>query len=85
MYKNYHVSCTVICKIYDFEHVMHAHMQFVYVWHIEIVFNSSKKALHCGILIFWLGGKICIVKIEKWIIFPKSWNVNSNPDVYILS
>ena len=31
------------------------------------------------IIIFWLGGKICIVKIERWFIFPESRYVNSNP------
>ena len=31
-------------------------------------------------MIFWLGGESCIVKNEKWIVFPESRYVNSNPE-----
>ena len=34
-----------------------------------------------GIVIFWVGGKNCIVKSEKCIVFPESWYVNSNPAI----
>ena len=59
---------------------------------IEIVFNlnSKKEFWFCssvwetetffGIVIFWVGGKTCIVKNEKWIVFPESRYVNSNPE-----
>ena len=58
---------------------------------IEIVFNlnSKKEFWFCSsiweteiffaIVIFWVGGKTCIVKNEKWIVFPESRYVNSNP------
>ena len=82
-------SSTTICKIYDFEYVTYASKRFVAAWHIEIVFNSSRTksfsvsewetALSFGIVIFWLGGKIYMVKIEKWIVFPEWRYVNSNP------
>ena len=33
-----------------------------------------------GIMIFWLGNINCVVKIKKWIAFPKSRYVNSDPE-----
>ena len=48
---------------------------------LELFLPSLKKnfsvsdwetALYSGIVVFWLSGKICIVKIEKWIVFPES-------------
>ena len=59
--------------------------------HIKIVFNKSRiKVLflllgirkYFGIVIFLLGGKSCIVKIEKWIVFPESRYVNLDPDSF---
>ena len=46
------------------------------------LFRNKKQHYnyHCD---FWLGGKICIVKTEKWIVFPESLYVNSNPDYQI--
>ena len=35
-----------------------------------------------GIVIFRLGGKNCVVKNEKWIVFPESRYVNSNPELF---
>ena len=32
-------------------------------------------------MIFWVGGKNCIVKNEKYIVFPESRYVNSNPGI----
>ena len=83
-------SSTAICKIYYFEYVIYTRTRFVTAWHIEIVFNSSGKkvlfrnkklhyTLYIVIVIFQLDGKICIVKIEKWIVFPELQYVNSNP------
>ena len=55
---------------------------------IEIVSNGTKKIrfvspfrkkLCFDIVIFRLGGKNCIVKNEKWIVFCESRYVNSNP------
>ena len=43
------------CKTYDFEYVTYARTKFVYVWHTEIVFNSSRKKFHC------LGIGNCII------------------------
>ena len=60
--------------------------------HIEIVFNVNTEKEFCfsalekeniwysGIVIFWLGGKICIWRNEKRIVFPVSWYVNSNSE-----
>ena len=59
--------------------------------HIEIVFNLNSKKEFCfsssvwetetflRIVIFWVGGKNCIVKNEKCIVFLESRYVNSNP------
>ena len=33
-------------------------------------------------MIFWLGRKNCVVKNEKWIVFPESWYVNSNHGIF---
>ena len=38
--------------------------------------------LYFGIMIFWLAGKVCIMKIGKGIAFPESRYVNSKP-VYL--
>ena len=35
-----------------------------------------------GIVIFWVGGKNCIVRNEKCIVFPESRYVNSNPGIW---
>ena len=32
--------------------------------------------------IFWLGRKNCVLNNKKWIIFPDSRYVNSNPGIY---
>ena len=32
-------------------------------------------------MIFWVCGRNCIVKNEKYIVFSESWYVNSNPDM----
>ena len=34
-----------------------------------------------GIVIFWLGGKVCIVKIGKGIVFTESRYFNSKPEI----
>ena len=44
------------------------------VWETETFF---------GIVIFWVGGKNCIVKNGKFIVFPESRYVNSNPGMVI--
>ena len=36
------------------------------------------------IVIYWLGGKICIMKMEKWIVFSESLYFNSNPLQYMM-
>ena len=35
------------------------------------VSKFSKKHIFCGIAIFWVGGKNCIVKSEKCIVLPE--------------
>ena len=52
--------------------------------HIEIVFNVTagnsfvfvsrftQKNLYFDVVIFWIGGENCIVKNEKFIVFPES-------------
>ena len=58
--------------------------------HIEIIFNLNNKKEFCfrslaqktetfSIVIFWVGGKNCIVKNKKCIAFPKSRYINLNP------
>ena len=55
---------------------MYAHMQFVYVWHIEIVFNSSKKKFPC------LGIRNCITLwypdfLTRWEnLHCENWKMN---------
>ena len=34
-------------------------------------------------MIFWVGGKNCIQKNEKCIIYPKSRYVTLNPDIFL--
>ena len=33
-------------------------------------------------MIFYLGKKNSVVKNEKWVVFPESRYVNSNPDTF---
>ena len=47
---------------------------------VSLLFSNKKWNYTLVSWFFWLGGKICIIKIEKWIIFPKSPHVNSSPD-----
>ena len=39
---------------------------------------------NCGIVIFSLGGEICIVKFETWIVYPESQYVNSIPELGLI-
>ena len=64
--------------------------------HIEVTFNlsnSKKEFCFCsfiwktetffGIVIFGVVGKNCIVKNEKYIVFPKSKYVNLNIVIFM--
>ena len=64
-------------------------MRYASYWNIfnlnsmkEFCFYSSVQEAETlfDILIFWVGGKNCIVKNEKCILFPGARCVNSNPD-----
>ena len=49
----------------------------------KICFYSSVwETETIGIVIFWVGGKNCIVRNEKCIVFPESRYVNSNPGIW---
>ena len=53
---------------------------------VKFVFNSSRKKVSLELrncIILWYrdfltGGKVCIVKIEKWLVYPESRYVNLN-------
>ena len=59
---------------------------------LKFVFNSSRKKVslelrNCVILWyrdFLTGGKVCIVKIEKWLVYPESRYVNLNHAILYL-
>ena len=40
--------------------------------------------LYFGIVVFRIGGKNCIVKNKKWMTFPESRYINSNPVTIVI-
>ena len=40
--------------------------------------------LYFGIVVFRIGGKNCIMKNKKWMTFPESRYINSNPVTIVI-